>query len=906
MMTDQPTNAANDSARLEAELEDAEQMHGNLSRAMRMQFASAWQNDPEVANLPVEVFLSGEPGIVIIEPDEDNVAASGSVRLDVSLQVNDARDMVVRTSEGEQISYAEAASRLGLDADVATAVISKAGSLVRDDAAQHRTLDELQGRAEQALDALEANGRVTTHDELLDPEPAARAAFLREWNSQRGQEGAVSIAAEEYDSAIATSVPSITLTTSTPSGGVVVQEDGVLRSPSGQSFEPIGEEEAALRLGVNPEEFAAAVEAAMRGLHAAQPYGYATELDALGREDRERRAAGPSEVSPEYDAISASFWQARDERHNLHRAMSQQFFDAWRDTASASLSATGVHLGDAPGMVTISSLDRDAGIYRGVRVEVDLSTEREGQATLSTWDEETISVSEAANRLGWTVQETQRTVDDAVSIVRAEVSQHRSLKDMSDNVSAIGRQLESTEEAAEMRQQYDEEMRRDAAAGLDPAEARDLAEELDASSADADEDLDAAPEWASDPVDQPYTPERVSADWIQATATVSAYLASDRKDLARNLIDEIDTNLRDFASGGYPPGSDELAGIYTDAIYRAAIPYGPSPISAEEVARQLNGIGLTVPTIDLDTIASRTGVTPLSPQHTVTRIDGDFAAAWDEGVGSNYSQPVSHGPVVDYGFGTPSVTVSIGDARDWDSTFRLSLERDGSAALTVSGDDPVDIATIAETTGLPEQEIQAITTGATTALRSTLPTPEVEPEPALDPALVDVAAARMNVRRAIASISENSEAAQDYLMTANKRLNVVVELLRPDQAREDVLAVQESVQQATEKVAAVAETATKVDTEVTLYTTPECVGCAATKRTLDKAGVEYEEVPLQEHPDLVQQFKRQGLAQAPIVETKDGERWSGFNPKKLREHGLDHRSRQQRQGGAGTDQGYER
>lgn len=83
MMTDQPTNAASDSARLEAELEDAEQMRGNLSRAMRMQFASAWQNDPEVANLPVEVFLSGEPGIVVIERDEDNGAASGSIRLDV-------------------------------------------------------------------------------------------------------------------------------------------------------------------------------------------------------------------------------------------------------------------------------------------------------------------------------------------------------------------------------------------------------------------------------------------------------------------------------------------------------------------------------------------------------------------------------------------------------------------------------------------------------------------------------------------------------------------------------------------------------------------------------------------------------------------------------------------------------
>ncbi|MGP4978481.1 glutaredoxin domain-containing protein [Brachybacterium tyrofermentans] len=746
MMTDQPTNAASDSARLEAELEDAEQMHANLSRAMRMQFASAWQNDPEVANQPVEVFLSGEPGIVEIEPDEDNGAASGSVHLDVDLQVNDPRDMVVRTPEGEQISHAEAASRLGLDTDVATTVISKAGNLVRDDAAQHRTLDELQGNAEQALNALEADGRVTTYDELLDPEYLA------------------------------------------------------------------GEPEYLLRGDAWVEEQLAERER--------------TQEPQEGRVPSIEEALDRAADLYDYEADGGSDDQTLDVANGVHSTLLRQF----------------------EGVATESQID--AAVDRYI----------EGPSRAKT------------SGLVDSLADARRTMSNASRYAHDEPARARRIlrEGLQEASTAIDAVVQSVGFAA------------------------------------ASEDLEAEPEWASDPVDRAYTPERVSADWIQATATVSAYLASDREDLARNLIDEIDTNLRDFASGGYPPGSDELAGIYTDAIYRAAIPYGPSPISAEEVARQLNSIGLTVPTIDLDTIASRTGVTPLSPQHTVNRVDGDFAAAWDEGVGSSYSQPVSHGPVVDYGFGTPSVTVSIGDARDWDSTFRLSLERDGSAALTVSGDDPVDIATIAETTGLPEQEIQAITTGATTALRSTLPTPEVEPEPALDPALVDVAAARMNVRRAIASISENSEAAQDYLMTANKRLNVVVELLRPDQAREDVLAVQESVQQASEKVAAVAETATKVDTEVTLYTTPECVGCAATKRTLDKAGVEYEEVPLQEHPDLVQQFKRQGLAQAPIVETKDGERWSGFNPKKLREHGLDHRSRQQRQGGAGTDQGYER
>ena len=93
---------------------------------------------------------------------------------------------------------------------------------------------------------------------------------------------------------------------------------------------------------------------------------------------------------------------------------------------------------------------------------------------------------------------------------------------------------------------------------------------------------------------------------------------------------------------------------------------------------------------------------------------------------------------------------------------------------------------------------------------------------------------------------------------------------------------------------------------VTVYPKPRCVQCDATKRALNKAGVEFEEINLQDHPELVEMFKQQGLAQAPIVETKEGDRWAGYNPAKLKEHGLDYRSRQQRDPGAGTDTGYSR
>ena len=52
-------------------------------------------------------------------------------------------------------------------------------------------------------------------------------------------------------------------------------------------------------------------------------------------------------------------------------------------------------------------------------------------------------------------------------------------------------------------------------------------------------------------------------------------------------------------------------------------------------------------------------------------------------------------------------------------------------------------------------------------------------------------------------------------------------------------------------------------------------------------------------------FKAQGHTQAPIVEAK-GDRWSGFRPDKLQQHGLDHHDRQRRDGTRGQNEGRER
>ena len=69
--------------------------------------------------------------------------------------------------------------------------------------------------------------------------------------------------------------------------------------------------------------------------------------------------------------------------------------------------------------------------------------------------------------------------------------------------------------------------------------------------------------------------------------------------------------------------------------------------------------------------------------------------------------------------------------------------------------------------------------------------------------------------------------------------------------------------------------------ELTVYTKPDCPGCRMTRRELDKAGAVYKEVDLTTRPDLVEQFRSEGLRSAPVVELGD-ERVAGFNPAKIR------------------------
>ncbi|MFT0848218.1 glutaredoxin-like protein NrdH [Actinomycetaceae bacterium L2_0104] len=70
---------------------------------------------------------------------------------------------------------------------------------------------------------------------------------------------------------------------------------------------------------------------------------------------------------------------------------------------------------------------------------------------------------------------------------------------------------------------------------------------------------------------------------------------------------------------------------------------------------------------------------------------------------------------------------------------------------------------------------------------------------------------------------------------------------------------------------------------VTVYTKPDCVQCSATKRTLNKYKIPFSEIDLSANADALDRLKAAGWMRAPIVETADGEMWSGFRPDRIRE-----------------------
>ena len=68
---------------------------------------------------------------------------------------------------------------------------------------------------------------------------------------------------------------------------------------------------------------------------------------------------------------------------------------------------------------------------------------------------------------------------------------------------------------------------------------------------------------------------------------------------------------------------------------------------------------------------------------------------------------------------------------------------------------------------------------------------------------------------------------------------------------------------------------------VTVYTKPACVQCNATKKALDKAGLDYELVDISVDDTARDYVMGLGYLQAPVVVAGD-DHWSGFRPDSIK------------------------
>ncbi|GAA1475220.1 glutaredoxin-like protein NrdH [Corynebacterium felinum] len=67
---------------------------------------------------------------------------------------------------------------------------------------------------------------------------------------------------------------------------------------------------------------------------------------------------------------------------------------------------------------------------------------------------------------------------------------------------------------------------------------------------------------------------------------------------------------------------------------------------------------------------------------------------------------------------------------------------------------------------------------------------------------------------------------------------------------------------------------------ITLYTKPACMQCTATKKALDRAGLEYDLVDISIDDDAREFVMALGYLQAPVV-MANGEHWSGYRPERI-------------------------
>lgn len=76
-------------------------------------------------------------------------------------------------------------------------------------------------------------------------------------------------------------------------------------------------------------------------------------------------------------------------------------------------------------------------------------------------------------------------------------------------------------------------------------------------------------------------------------------------------------------------------------------------------------------------------------------------------------------------------------------------------------------------------------------------------------------------------------------------------------------------------------TTIQANTAVTVYTKSNCPQCDSTKTLLKKLAVSFQEISIEENPEVLEFLKSEGFRSAPVVMT-DTDAWGGFNETKIR------------------------
>ncbi len=70
--------------------------------------------------------------------------------------------------------------------------------------------------------------------------------------------------------------------------------------------------------------------------------------------------------------------------------------------------------------------------------------------------------------------------------------------------------------------------------------------------------------------------------------------------------------------------------------------------------------------------------------------------------------------------------------------------------------------------------------------------------------------------------------------------------------------------------------------KITIFSKNNCMQCKMTKKLLDKEGADYQEINIDDRPEMIDYVKDLGFSAAPVIKAGDII-FSGFQPAKLKE-----------------------